>query len=481
MEFKDLSLIEIIEKIKSWETTAQEVTSYFKKRIKKYNEKLNCFEFVNEDENNISKDSTLAWIPLWLKALFAEKWVETNAGSKMLKDFKPEYDSTVIKNLKEAWFFSLWKVYMDEFAMWTTWENSAFEKSVNPWGTNRIPWWSSSWSAVAVAWWLVPASLWTDTWGSIRQPASLCWVVWFKPSYWRNSRYWVVAMSSSLDTPWTFTKTVRDAGLLYDVMNWEDENDLTMLWGKQKINDKIWETSDLKWKTIWIPKEYFAEGLDSWVKETIMASVEKMKELWAEIKEVSLPTTKYAISAYYIICPAEVSTNLARYDGIRYGHKSTAPYWSLDEMYENNRSEWLWEEPQRRSIIWSYALSAWFYDAYFKKATQIREKIIDEFAEVFEDVDAIVAPASPSVAWEFWGKTDPLQLYLADAYTIPPSLAWLPWISIPCWFAISEDENKEELPVWMQIIWKYKDEESILEIANVFEKNTQHHKKTPDM
>lgn len=392
----------------------------------------------------------------------------------MLENFVPPYDATIIKKLNEAGMNSFGKCNMDEFAMGSSWENSAFLSTKNPHGTDRIPGWSSSGSAAAVAAGLVPAALGTDTGGSIRQPASMCWVVGFKPSYGRNSRFGIMPMSSSLDSPGSFTHTVRDAAFLYDIMNGEDTHESSSLAGKDTINPQIWETQNLKWVKIWVPKEYFEQGLDTWVKETIEKAIAEMKKLGAEIKEVSLPMTKYAVAAYYIICPAEVSTNLARLDGIRYGHNSELPNDNLGEIYLHNRGEGLWDEPQRRSILGSYVLSAGFYDAYFKKAAQIRTLIIEDFQKAFEDVDLIVWPVSPSVAWKLWEKTeDPLKMYLADAYTIPWSLAGLPGMSLPCWFAQSEDSESESLPVGLQIIGPRLWEQKLFEVAHVYEQMTQ--------
>jgi aspartyl-tRNA(Asn)/glutamyl-tRNA(Gln) amidotransferase subunit A len=228
---------------------------------------------------------------------------------------------------------------------------------------------------------------------------------------------------------------------------------------------------------VWVPKEYFEEGLDNDVREKIEASIEKCRELWAEIINVSLPMTKYAIAAYYIIVPAEVSTNVWRLDGVRYGYNSDAPYASMDELYMNNRWEALWKEVQRRSIVWAYVLSAGFYDAYYKKASQVRTKIIDEFNEVFKEVDVLITPPTPSAAWKLWEKSeDPLKLYLADAYTIPASLAGLPGISVPAWFV---EQDGETLPVWVQFLWNLKQEEKVLQVAHIFEQATGYGKQNP--
>ncbi len=481
MNFKDLSLEEIIAKIKSWETSQKAVWDYFMGRIKKYDEKVQAYNFVNENGfSEADVNFPLAWVSIWVKDIFCEKGIPTTCASKMLENFVPPYDSTVIKNLKTAGMNSLGKLNMDEFAMGSTSESSAFRKTKNPWGMRRIPGGSSGGSAAAVAAGLAPASLGTDTGGSIRQPASMCGIVGFKPSYGRNSRFWVMAMASSLDCPGTFTKNVKDAGLLYDIMNGFDEKEDTSIEGKQTINPSIWDKKDLKWYKIGLPKEYMEEWLDEGVRKVILESVEKMKELWAEIVDISLPMTKYAIATYYILMPAEVSTNLARYDGIRYGHNSTMPHESLEEVYQNNRWEWFGAEAQRRIILGSYVLSAWFYDAYYKKASQVRTLIREDFDKAFTQVDAIISPVSPNVAWKIGEKIDdPLKMYLSDAYTIPASLAGLPGISVPAGFAISEDAEKEELPVGLHILTPQFEEERLLEIAHVFETQTKWSKISP--
>ena len=479
MNFKDLSLTEIIEKINSGETDRKSVWDYFMGRIEKYDSKIKSYNFVNKDwlsQNNWK----LAWVPIAVKDIFCEKDIPTTSSSKMLENFKPPYNATVIEKLNLEWMSSIGKVNMDEFAMGSTSATSALNTTLNPWGTNRIPGGSSGGSAAAVAAGLAPAALGTDTGWSIRQPASVCGVVWFKPSYGRNSRYWVNAMASSLDTPWTLTKTVKDAALLYEIMNWEDKKENTSLAGKDIIDPKIWETKDLSWVKVWVPKQYFEEGLDSGVREVIEKAIEDMKQAWAEIIEIDLPMTKYAIATYYILMPAEVSTNLSRLDWIRYWLNSDKPYSSTDELFINNRWEGFWDEVKRRIILGSYVLSAGYYDAYYTKAAKVRTLIIEDFKKAFEKCDVIVWPVSPSVAWELWEKSDdPLKMYLSDAYTIPASLAWLPWISVPAWFAKSEDWKNEELPVWLHMISKQFSEQKLLEIANVYENLTKHWKPFP--
>lgn len=467
-QIKDMSLIELKELIVSGEKTSKEIYEYFAKRIEKYDETLNAF--ISKDLSaHADSHEALVWLPIAIKDIFSKKWRTTSGASKMLENFIPPYTSTVVKRLESAWMSYIGNTNMDEFAMWSTGENSAFGSTLNPWGTNRIPGGSSSGSAAAVAAWLVPAALWTDTGWSTRQPAFFTGTVWFKPTYWRNSRFGVHPMASSLDCPATFTKTVEDAGLLYDIMNGEDEKDATSMPWKDSINPKIWKTSSLEWKTIWVPQEYFDEWLDAEVKKAIKEAINHMEKLWATIKEISLPMTKYAVTSYYIICPAEVATNLARLDGLKYGYNSKSPHTNLADIYINNRGEGLGPEPQRRTIIWNYVLSAWFYDAYFKKAAQIRTLIIKDFDTAFEWVDAIVWPCAPTAAWKLWEKTDdPLKMYLADAYTIPASLAGLPGISVPCGFV---EDDGDKLPVWIQILAPRGKDQELLEIANVYEKS----------
>lgn len=483
MNFKDLSLGEIIQKIQSGATSKEKVFDYFLERIKKYDNALETFNFVNENglHKKANKDSLLAGVPIAVKDIFCERGIPTTASSNMLKNFVPPYDATIIKKLQEAGFSSLWKVTMDEFAMGSTNENSQLKKAKNPWDISRIPWGSSGGSAASVAAGLAPAALGTDTGGSIRQPASMCNVVGFKPSYGRNSRFWVIPMASSLDCPWTLTKTVKDAAILYEVMNGYDQLENTSLAWKDIIDPKIWETKDLQWYKIWIPKEYFDEWLDAGVRKQIEEARDKLQELGAEIKEISLPMTKYGVATYYIIMPAEVSTNLARYDGIRYGHNSEKAYETMDDLFINNRTEGFWEEQKRRITIWSYVLSAWFYDAYYKKATQVRTLIIEDFKKAFTEVDAIISPVSPSVAWKIGEKIDdPVKMYLSDAYTIPASLAGIPGISVPAGFAKSEDNEAKELPVWLQILTPRLEEQRLFEIANVYERATKFGEKIPE-
>ena len=465
------SVLELKKMIENKEVASKQVWDYFLERAKNLDKDIWSFNSFHESSYN-DTDAELLGIPLWVKDIYCETGLKTTGSSKMLNNYVPPYESTITKKLKLAGMSSLWKCNMDEFAMGSSGENSKTKITRNPHDVSRIPGGSSSGSAAAVAAGLVPAALGTDTGWSIRQPASMCGIVWFKPSYGRNSRFGIMPMSSSLDTPGTFTNTVQDAAYLYNLMNGHDELEGSSLEENQVIDMSSFDKKDLSGIKVWVPKEYFEEGLDVWVKEKILETIEHMKSLGAEIVDISLPMTKYAVAAYYIICPAEVSTNLARLDGIRYGHNSDKVNNGVDEIYLNNRGEWLWNEPKRRSILGSYVLSAWFYDAYFKKAAQVRTLIIEDFKKAFESVDVIVWPVAPSVAWEIGKLThDPLKMYLEDAYTIPASLAGLPGISIPCWFAESQDAAKEKLPVWFQILGPRLWESKVLEVAYNLEKS----------
>lgn len=353
----------------------------------------------------------------------------------MLENFKPPYDCTIIKRLKNAGFTSMGTLNMDEFAMGSSGENSAFGATANPWAYDRIPGGSSSGSAAAVAAGMVPASLGTDTGGSIRLPASMCGIVGFKPSYGRNSRYGVIAMASSLDCPGTFTRTVRDAAYLYGITAGHDPHDSTSVQESILVNPAIWEKKDLKGVRVGVPKEYFREGLDKGVEAQVKNAIEKLKSLGAEIIEISLPMSEYGLAVYYVVMAAEASTNLSRYDGIRFGHIE-----GDGSDIAKNRAGGFGPEPTRRIMLGSFVLSSGFYDAYYKKASLVRELIRNDFKKAFENVDVIVGPVAPSVAWKKGEKVeDPLKMYLADIYTVPASLAGLPGLSLPIGYAKSED------------------------------------------
>jgi aspartyl-tRNA(Asn)/glutamyl-tRNA(Gln) amidotransferase subunit A len=486
MDYKNLSLIELSTLIQDGKATSDEIYAYFLERVEKYNEELNAFttlplnsppkkeELEGVTQKRISNSVTHPNLPLSgkglnlpiaIKDLFCEKGVRTTAASKMLEDFVPSYESTVTDRIKRAGFVSFGKTNMDEYAMGGSGENSAFGPARNPWDPTRIPGGSSSGSAVAVAAWLVPAALGTDTGGSIRQPASMCGIVGWKPGYGRNSRYGVIAMASSLDTPGYFTRTVRDAGLLYEATAGHDPMDATSLSDEIQIDPAIWERTDLTGVRVGIPREYFIDGIDPGVRSRIDESIAKIRDMWAEIIDISLPHTADGVSAYYIICPAEVSSNMGRYDGIRYGHTASGPH-----DISANRSEWLGDEVKRRSMLGSFVLSAGFYDAYFRKATDVRELIRDDFTHAFTQVDVIVTPTAPSLAWRIGEKwDDPLALYLEDVFTIPASLAGIPGLTIPVGYTSPSDDLSVDLPVGLQILGPVGGEERCLMVGHVLE------------
>ena len=466
MDFKNLSLIELSSLLSSGKSTTKEIYTYFLDRVHTYNAELNAFNTLPPAEYSAQEWSTSSMhLPIAVKDAFCEKGIRTTSSSKMLENFVPPYESTVTERMKEAGLLAFGKTNMDEFALWWSGENSVFGPTRNPWDPTRIPWGTSSGSAAAVAAGLVPAALGTDTGGSIRQPASMCGVVGFKPWYGRNSRYWVIAAASSLDTPGYLTKTVRDSAFLYEITAWYDSHDATSLQEEVVLDPKIWEKKNLEWVKIGIPKEYFIDGIESWVRKEIESAIEKAKELGAEIIDISLPHTSYGISAYYIINPAEVASNLARYDGIRYGHKAEGGF-----DIAANRSEWLGPESQRRSLVGSYVLSSGFYDAYYKKASSVRELIRNDFHAAFQKVDVILTPTAPTVAWKIGQKwDDPLALYLEDVFTVPASLAGIPGLTIPVGYASPKDDETIDLPVGIQILGPVLGEEKCLMVGHVLE------------
>ncbi|MFZ4461226.1 MAG: Asp-tRNA(Asn)/Glu-tRNA(Gln) amidotransferase subunit GatA [Patescibacteria group bacterium] len=467
MELHRLSLLAIRDLIHSGQITSSEVFAHFKDRAAKLNPGLNAFVTLAESAPAVDPQSPLAGIPIGVKDVFSQVGIRNSAGSKMLEDFAPPYNATVIERLKTAGFTSLGTCNMDEYAMGSSGENSAFGATANPWSPDRIPGGSSSGSAAAVAAGLAPASLGTDTGGSIRFPASMCGIVGFKPTYGRNSRFGVIAMASSLDCPGTFTKTVRDAAYLYEITAGQDAKDSTSRTESTAIDPAIWDKKDLKGVRVGVPKEYFREGLDTGVRTQIENAIKKLEELGAEIKEVTLPSSEYGLAVYYIIMAAEASTNLSRYDGVRFGHIE-----GDGADIAKNRAAGFGPEPTRRIMLGSFVLSSGFYDAYYKKASLVRELIRNDFKAAFESVDVIVGPVGPTVAWKIGEKVeDPLKMYLADIYTVPPSLAGLPGLSVPVGFAKPEDGSGDEteMPVGLHILGAQLDEEKVFMVGHVLE------------
>lgn len=495
MEWEKLQLHELREKLDSKEISSVELTKYFLARIQQLSpvgdqEKLNAFITVDEqaalvhaqaaDEYMASAGSNppLCGIPFAAKDLFLTKGIRTTAASKILDNYIPPYDSTVIVKLKEQKAVMIGKTNMDQFAHGSSGETSYYGATRNPWDTTRMPGGSSSGSASAVAAGLVPWALATETGGSIRQPASLTGVSGWKPTYGRVSRYGVAAMASSLDSMGAMAQSVRDLTMIAEVISGQDPKDSTT--GPQQVPSYSASlNTDLKGIKIGIPKEYFIDGMEAGVRSRVLEAIEVLKDLGAETVDVSLPNTKYGSLVYAIVCPSEVSSNLARYDGIRYGH-STQEGKDLFEVYSKARAEGFGDEAKRRIMTGTYVLSAGYYDAYYKKAQRVRRLILNEFEEVFKQVDVLVAPSSPNVALPL-GKAanDPLFGYIADQLNIPGSLAGTPGLSIPCGFAKPSDggasEASREMPVGLQIIGPQWGEQKVFNIGAAYQDATVWH------
>lgn len=383
-------------------------------------------------------------------------WNISSCGSKMLENYVAPYTATCIENLKKSWWVIIWKTNMDEFAMWSSNETSYFGPVYNSYWTNRVPGWSSGGSAVAVSKNLCIAALWSDTGWSIRQPAALCGVVWFKPTYGRVSRYWVQSMASSLDQTWTLTKTVDDAEILLKAIMWFDEKDSQ---SDKRADEIIKSNKKLNEYKIALPKQVLWEWLDLKIKTRILETVKSLRSMWVQIDEIDLPVLDYAISIYYVLMPAEVSTNLARFDGIRFWlQKNTLDYNDIHDYYTAIRSEGFWEEVKRRILLGSFVLSSSNYEWYYLKAIKVKQKLMQDMDKIFEKYDLILSPTTPEVAWKIWEKiNDPMKMYLADMYTAPANLAWLPAISVPVW---TVEDRWENMPVGIHLVankWKEDD------------------------
>jgi aspartyl-tRNA(Asn)/glutamyl-tRNA(Gln) amidotransferase subunit A len=408
----------------------------------------------------------LGGVPVAIKDVLATKGIRTTAGSKILGNYIPPYDSTAVARLEAAGAVVLGKLNCDEFAMGSSNENSAWKPVHNPRDLSRVPGGSSGGSAAATAADMAVAALGSDTGGSIRQPASFCGVVGLKPTYGRVSRYGLIAFASSLDHVGPLTKTVKDAAIMLRTIAGRDAMDSTS--AELPVPDYVAELDKpIRGLKIGVAKEYFGEGLDDQVRKAVEAAIQKLAALGCEIVEVSLPHTKYAIPAYYIVATAEASSNLARFDGVRYGYRA-AGIRSLSEMYRRTRDHGFGAEVKRRIMLGTYALSAGYYDAYYLKAQKVRTLLTRDFEEAFTKVDVIVAPTSPTPAFKLGEKVDdPLAMYLADIYTVTANLAGIPAISIPC------GETKERLPIGMQILGKHFDEATVLRVAHAYESSRQ--------
>ena len=410
----------------------------------------------------------LEGIPGAIKDNICTKGVKTTCASRILQKFVPPYDATVVQKLAVQNPVVLGKTNLDEFAMGGSTENSAFHPTHNPWNTDCVPGGSSGGSAAAVAAGTAVWALGSDTGGSIRQPASFCGVVGMKPTYGRVSRYGLVAYASSLDQIGPITKDVTDCANILNIIAGRDEMDSTSI--DKEVPDYTKSlVQDVKGLKIGLPKEYFVKGMDPEVESAVKAAVKQLESLGAEVVEISLPNTDYAISTYYLIAPAEAATNLARYDGVSYGERAEDAA-DLVEMMTKTRSQYLGEEVKRRIMIGNYALSAGYYDAYYLKALKVRRLVKEDYDKAFKEVDVIICPAAPSVAYKIGEKIDnPLEMYLQDACTVPLNLAGLPGISVPCGY------NKDKMPIGMQIIGKALDEETLIRVAYTYEQSQSYH------
>ena len=480
---KESSIADLNLALKRKEFSSVELTKFFLKRIEKYNHDLNavittCDEAAlieaEKADTRIAEGNApdLCGIPILHKDIFCTKNVLTTCGSKMLANFRPPYNATVVENFERSGLVTLGKTNMDEFAMGSSNETSYFGSVNNPWALDCVPGGSSGGSAASVAARLAPAATATDTGGSIRQPAALCGVTGIKPTYGSVSRWGMIAFASSLDQGGPIAKSAEDCALLLNCMASFDPLDSTSIQNtrpnySEQLNKTI---NGLK---IGVPKEYFSEGLNAGTKNAVEKAIKTLEDLGSEIIELSLPNSSLSVPAYYVIAPAEASANLSRYDGIKYGYRCDNPK-NLEDLYIRSRSEGFGEEVQRRIMIGNYCLSSGYFDAYYKKAQMVKELISQDFKNAFDKVDVLVGPTCPSPAFKHGTKNDnPVEMYLEDVYTIAVNLAGLPGMSIPC-------GRVDRKPVGLQIIGNYLNEAIMLQVAHQFQKNTTWHKESPE-
>ncbi len=484
MKLYELTIHEAHRLLQNREISARELTRAVLDRIGAVDDKIDAFLTVSEELALQQADqadralaagncSPLAGIPLGIKDLMCTRGMTTTCGSKILENFVPPYDATVIRKLKDAGAVIVGKLNMDEFAMGSSTENSGFKITRNPWDPSRIPGGSSGGSAAAVAADMCLGALGSDTGGSIRQPASHCGVVGLKPTYGRVSRFGLVAFASSLDQIGPLAKNVTDCAHLLNIIAGYDKSDSTSV-PKDVPDYSAGLEGDLKGIRVGIPEEFAAvEGLDPSVLSAVGKAVEALENLGASRVDVSLPHTEYAVAAYYVIAPSEASSNLARYDGVKYGFRNN-DHTDLMNMYRDTRSKGFGPEVQRRIIIGTYCLSAGYYDAYYGKASQVRTLIVEDFNKAFEACDVIVCPVAPTAAFKIGEKIDdPLTMYLSDIFTLSANLAGIPGMSVPCGFSANG------LPIGLQIMGKHFNEEMLLKVAYRFEQATEFHKKKP--
>ncbi|MCX5717893.1 MAG: Asp-tRNA(Asn)/Glu-tRNA(Gln) amidotransferase subunit GatA [Nitrospirae bacterium] len=484
MELYRLSISEAKELLDKRKITAKELLNSIYQRIESVDSKVKAFvtlskekayEMADASQKQIDEGRSLPLhgIPVAIKDNMCTKGIRTTCSSKILADFIPPYESAVTSRLNENGYVLIGKTNLDEFAMGSSTENSGFFTTRNPWDIERIPGGSSGGSAAAVAADECIAALGSDTGGSIRQPAALCGVVGLKPTYGRVSRYGLVAFASSLDQIGPITKNVKDSAILLNIISGKDPFDSTSAPVAVPDFTKVLG-NEIEGLKIGIPKEYFIKGMDREIEESVKTAIKKLESLGAIPVEISLPHTEYAVATYYVLATSEASSNLARYDGVKYGFRAAGK--DLMEMYMNTRAQGFGAEVKRRIILGTYALSSGYYDAYYKKAQQARTLIKTDFEKAFNSVDMIVTPTSPTAAFKSGEKTeDPLQMYLSDIFTISINLAGIPAISLPCGF------TSNNLPIGLQIIGKHFDEESILKAAYAYEQSTDWHKRKPNL
>ncbi|WP_461481010.1 Asp-tRNA(Asn)/Glu-tRNA(Gln) amidotransferase subunit GatA [Porticoccus sp.] len=477
------TLADIIAGLNRGEFSSVEITRHFLDRIQQLDGRYNSFITVtadaalasaaDADRQRASGSAPLfCGVPMAHKDIFCTNGVRTSCGSKMLDNFVPPYDATVVENFAHAGAVILGKTNMDEFAMGSSNETSYYGPVKNPWDINCVPGGSSGGSAAAIAARLTPAATATDTGGSIRQPAALCGITGLKPTYGRVSRWGMIAFASSLDQGGPMARTAEDCALMLNVMASFDPKDSTSI--DRPVPDySIDLNQPLSGLKIGIPREYFGEGLNPGTEQAVRDALAEYEKLGATLVEVSLPHSHLAVPAYYVIAPAEASANLSRFDGVRYGYRCENPK-DLRDLYMRSRGEGFGEEVKRRILVGAYCLSAGYYDAYYRKAQQVRRLIKQDFVEAFKQVDVIMGPTSPSPAFAFGSKgSDPVAMYLEDVYTIATNLAGLPGMSVPCGLV----DNK---PVGLQIIGDYFDEALMLNVAHLFQRATDWHQRAPE-
>jgi aspartyl-tRNA(Asn)/glutamyl-tRNA(Gln) amidotransferase subunit A len=480
MENKTLK--QLSEGLASGKFSSVELTSHYLEKIKQHDSTYNAYITVTEEQalaaakqadKQIAAGTAgdLTGLPIAYKDLFCTKGVRTSCGSRILDNFIAPYESTATDNLNKAGMVMLGKTNLDEFAMGSSTESSFYGATRNPWDTDSVPGGSSGGSAVAVAADLAPVSLGTDTGGSIRQPAAFCGITGLKPTYGRVSRWGMVAYGSSLDQAGPMAQNAEDAAMIMNALAGFDAKDSTSM--DTPVENYLTDLNKpIKGLKIGLPKEFFGDALDNGIRSSVMDAIKQLEAQGAIVKEISLPRTELAIPAYYIIAPAEASTNLSRFDGVRYGYRCEDPK-DLADMYIRSRSEGFGTEVKRRILVGTYALSAGYYDAYYRKAQQLRRMIKQDFQTALADVDVIAGPTTPSPAWKIGSKNqDPVAMYLEDIYTLSVNLAGLPGISVPCGM-------KDGLPVGLQIIGDYFSESKLLNIGHQFQQATDWHTRKP--